>query len=97
MKFAERMARLGGISLSQAARLELQLTEILATGLLDEGEVRINGFGVMRIERRSGKAWDPKKRRRVARRVKRVVKWQGSKNLTQGHEEHKEKQTKEKR
>lgn len=74
-KLARRMAIKGGIKLSRAKMLEQQLTQILKEGLLNEGEVRIHGFGTLKIETRSAIAWDPKKKQRVPRRRKRAIKW----------------------
>lgn len=70
------MARLGGVSVSMGAELERALTEILAEGLRQDGEIRINGFGVLQVVERSELVWDPKRRVRVKRKRRRVIKWQ---------------------
>lgn len=79
VSLAVRMARVGGISVSRARELELALTEILRDGLMRDGEVRINGFGRIQIVERSAMVWDPRRRRRVRRKMRRVVRFRGAK------------------
>lgn len=65
---ATRMARAGGISLSQADGLVNDITRILQDAVVSGDEVRIQGFGVLGTRRVSKRAWDPQQGKRVRRK-----------------------------
>lgn len=80
-ELAIRMAVKGGISVRQAREVEAELTRILGEVLLRDGEVQIHGFGAWMIQKRSARVWDPRKRKMVRRRERRVVRWKPAESL----------------
>jgi len=68
LELAERMARAGGISLSQAGGLVNDITRVLQDVVASGEEIRIQGFGVLGTRRVSKRAWDPQKGKRGRRK-----------------------------
>lgn len=81
-RLARRMAVDGEISVSEASGLIEDITRILRDAVVSGDEVRLNGFGVMRMKRVSKVAWDPVQRKKVRRKKKQVLRWKPTGELT---------------
>lgn len=67
-KLAVRLAKAGGMSLTQAGGLVADITRILQDVVLSGEEIRLNGFGVLGAKRVSKRAWDPTQGKKVRRK-----------------------------
>lgn len=75
LDLGERMARAGGMSLSQANGLVAEIGRILQDAVASGEQVRIQDFGVLGTKRVSKRAWDPQRGKRVRRKHQVKVVW----------------------
>jgi nucleoid DNA-binding protein len=75
---AQRMAINAGISVSESAGREDLLVGIMREAVLCGDGLQFNGFGRMDVVKRSAKAWDPKRRKLIKRKRRKVVRFRGT-------------------